>query len=92
MACSKCLKMLSCCFMGNCHITDYEFQVGLLECFFRVIPRKQRAAIIKQVFSNELVSHGLMNIKDCEFETVSDYRFIFCYIDLHCGKSKLICF
>ncbi|KAJ8305435.1 hypothetical protein KUTeg_015980 [Tegillarca granosa] len=48
---------------------DYEFQVGLIECLFRIIPRKQRESYAVHFFSNAEFSNGLLQIQDNDFET-----------------------
>ncbi|XP_041358621.1 synaptonemal complex protein 2-like isoform X2 [Gigantopelta aegis] len=51
------------------HIGDYEFQVGTLECIFRLVPRKVRPQYASKFVQNtELISAFLM-IKDGNFET-----------------------
>ncbi|XP_062612315.1 synaptonemal complex protein 2-like [Saccostrea cucullata] len=48
---------------------DYECQVGIIECLFRIIPRKQRMYYAKQFFSDGKILQRFMLIKDANFET-----------------------
>lgn len=53
---------------------DYECQVGILECLFRIIPRKQRREYATHFFHRQTILDRFMLIKDAQFETVSDAR------------------
>lgn len=52
-------------------IADYECQVGILECLFRMIPRKQRREYASDFFHSQNILDRFMLIKDAQFETVS---------------------
>ncbi|KAL5017597.1 hypothetical protein ScPMuIL_007186 [Solemya velum] len=47
----------------------YEFQVGLIEFLFRIIPRKYRQGWAEAIFKNELVQSNFQQIRDSDFET-----------------------
>lgn len=49
---------------------DYECQVGILECLFRIIPRKQRREYATKFFHSKDILDQFMQIKDAQFETV----------------------
>ncbi|XP_061175567.1 synaptonemal complex protein 2-like [Saccostrea echinata] len=48
---------------------DYECQVGIIECLFRIIPRKQRMYFAEQFFRDGKILQQFMLIKDANFET-----------------------
>ena len=50
---------------------DYEFQVGIAECLFRIIPKKIREQVSSSIFQNQCTRKSFLQIRDNEFETVS---------------------
>ncbi|VDI69273.1 synaptonemal complex protein 2 [Mytilus galloprovincialis] len=50
-------------------IGDYEFQVCISECLFRIIPKKVRDQTISTVFKNQARRKDFLVIRDNEFET-----------------------
>ncbi|XP_021350946.1 uncharacterized protein LOC110448822 [Mizuhopecten yessoensis] len=50
-------------------VGDYEYQVGLIECLFRIIPKKFRLKYGKLLFSDALLLEQFLAIKDQDFET-----------------------
>ncbi|XP_063412603.1 uncharacterized protein LOC134695306 [Mytilus trossulus] len=50
-------------------IGDYEFQVCISECLFRIIPKKVRDQTISTVFKNQARRKDFLAIRDNEFET-----------------------
>ncbi|CAG2203874.1 SYCP2 [Mytilus edulis] len=50
-------------------IGDYEFQVCISECLFRIIPKKMRDQTISIVFKNQARRKDFLAIRDNEFET-----------------------
>ncbi|XP_069127747.1 titin homolog isoform X2 [Argopecten irradians] len=50
-------------------IGDYEFQVGLIECLFRIIPKKFRSKFASHLFSKADLLHQFLDIRDQDFET-----------------------
>lgn len=64
--------VLTCAFS---FILDYEFQVCISECLFRIIPKKVRDQTISTVFKNQARRKDFLAIRDNEFETVSSDTF-----------------
>ena len=52
-------------------VSDYEFQVALVEYLMRLFPRKQRQHFASKFITDEEACEGFMRIKDKDFETVS---------------------
>ncbi|XP_046566870.1 synaptonemal complex protein 2-like isoform X3 [Haliotis rubra] len=49
-------------------VGDYEFQIGLLECMFRLVPRKVRAQYALKFIQRRFLDNFL-DIRDANFET-----------------------
>jgi len=67
--------------------SDYEFQVGLIECLMRMFPRKQRQHYAEIFIKNKEMLDSFLAIKDREFETV--FVFILCNA-LQLSSTQLI--
>ncbi|CAH1774263.1 unnamed protein product, partial [Owenia fusiformis] len=50
-------------------IGDYEFQVGVIECLFRLIQKPQRECFAKFWFSDKGVQKAFLDVRDSDFET-----------------------
>lgn len=53
-------------------VSDYEFQVSLLEALCRLTPRREREQRANQWFDSSDIRSTFCDIRDADFEVVSD--------------------
>ncbi|KAK6179561.1 hypothetical protein SNE40_011890 [Patella caerulea] len=70
------------------YVGDYEFQVGAIECFFRLIPRKVRNLICQQIITDPRHLATFLLIKDSNFET--DCRTFLNNLNSSLGERKRV--
>ena len=60
-------------YTGSLHfLADYEFQVGIIEALFRLSNRADRETFARGCFTNKDSLEAFFQIRDSDFETVSD--------------------
>ncbi|KAL3869398.1 hypothetical protein ACJMK2_042083, partial [Sinanodonta woodiana] len=69
-------------------IGDYEFQVGVVECLFRIFPKKLRKKYITSLINDLNVAKQLLEIKDADFEM--DCRNFLNELNSNCTRNRRV--